>query len=48
MAKLKISNDWWTAPAESDNGNLILVTGRRDLLFEKDRRQAVASLYHRG
>lgn len=31
MAKLKISNDWWTAPAESDNGNLILVTGRRDL-----------------
>ena len=29
MAKLKISNDWWTAPAEGENGNLILVTGRR-------------------
>ena len=31
MAKLKISGDWWTAPAEGDNGNLILVTGRRGL-----------------
>ena len=31
MAKLKISNDWWTAPAEGENGNLILVTGRRDM-----------------
>lgn len=31
MAKLKISDDWWTAPAEGDNGNLILVTGRRGL-----------------
>lgn len=29
MAQLRISNDWWTAPAEGDNGNLILVTGRR-------------------
>lgn len=29
MAKLKISDDWWTAPAEGENGNLILVTGRR-------------------
>ena len=29
MAKLRISDDWWTAPAEGDNGNLILVTGRR-------------------
>ena len=29
MAKLRISNDWWTAPAEGENGNLILVTGRR-------------------
>lgn len=29
MAKLRISDDWWTAPAESDNGHLILVTGRR-------------------
>ena len=31
MAKLKISNEWWTAPAEADNGQLILVTGRRDM-----------------
>ena len=31
MSKLIISNDWWTAPAESDNGNLILVTGRRGM-----------------
>ncbi len=29
MAKLRISNDWWTAPAEGENGSLILVTGRR-------------------
>lgn len=31
MAKLNIPNDWWTAPAEGDNGELIIVTGRRDL-----------------
>ena len=31
MAKLKISNDWWTAPAEGENGTLVLVTGRRAL-----------------
>ena len=29
MAKLKIPDEWWTAPAESDNGELILVTGRK-------------------
>ncbi len=29
MAKLKICNDWWTAPAEGDNGQLVMVTGRR-------------------
>jgi len=29
MAKLRISKDWWTAPAEGENGSLILVTGRR-------------------
>lgn len=23
--------EWWTAPAESDNGDLIMVTGRRDV-----------------
>ena len=29
MAKLFISDDWWTAPAEGEGGRLILVTGRR-------------------
>ena len=29
MAKLKIPDEWWTAPAESASGELILVTGRR-------------------
>ena len=29
MARLKISDDWWTAPVESENGKLLLVTGRR-------------------
>ena len=29
MAKLRISDEWWTAPAEGESGNLILVTGRR-------------------
>ena len=29
MAKLKIPYEWWTAPAEGDSGELILVTGRR-------------------
>ena len=29
MAKLRISDDWWTAPAQGENGNLILVKGRR-------------------
>jgi hypothetical protein len=24
-------SDWWTAPTESENGNLIMVTGRRDI-----------------
>ena len=31
MAKLTISDDWWTAPAEGDSGRLILVTGRRGM-----------------
>ncbi len=25
------NSDWWTAPTESENGNLIMVTGRRDV-----------------
>ena len=31
MAKINIPDEWWTAPAEGDNGELILVTGRRDM-----------------
>lgn len=29
MAKLKIGNEWWTSPAEGDNGETIIVTGRK-------------------
>lgn len=36
MAKLKIPNDWWTAPAEAENGQLIMVTGRRGMSVVKD------------
>ena len=25
------NNDWWTSPAESEDGKLIMVTGRRDV-----------------
>ena len=25
------NSDWWTAPTESENGNIIMVTGRRDI-----------------
>lgn len=28
---MKISTDWWTCPTESENGRLIMVTGRRNL-----------------
>lgn len=28
MAKLKIGNEWWTSPTESETGALIMVTGR--------------------
>ncbi len=31
MAKLKISEDWWTAPSEDKDGRTVLVTGRRAL-----------------
>ena len=31
MAKMTICNDWLTAPAEGESGNLILVTGRRGM-----------------
>ena len=29
MTKFKIGDDWWTTPTESENGNKIIVTGRR-------------------
>lgn len=25
------NNDWWTSPAESEDGKLVMVTGRRDV-----------------
>lgn len=28
---MKISSEWWTSPTESENGRLIMVTGRRDM-----------------
>ena len=31
MAKLNISEDWWTAPSEDSEGRTVLVTGRRSL-----------------
>lgn len=31
MAKLKIIEDWWTAPSEDSEGRTVLVTGRRAL-----------------
>ena len=34
MAKLKITDEWWSAPAESDTGELIIVTGRRNMEAE--------------
>ncbi len=36
MAKLAISNEWWTAPAEAENGKLVLVTGRKGLENVRD------------
>lgn len=33
------TNDWWTSPTESENGRLIMVTGRRDVdKFRKNPR----------
>lgn len=29
MKKIKIADEWWSCPAESDNGRTIIVTGRR-------------------
>lgn len=31
MAKLSISDDWWTAPSEDREGRTVMVTGRRSL-----------------
>lgn len=30
------AGDWWTAPAESESGRLIMVTGRRDVARFRD------------
>lgn len=31
MSKLKIGDEWWTTPTESESGNLIIVTGRKGI-----------------
>ena len=31
MSKLKISDEWWSAPLEGDNGDLVIVTARDDM-----------------
>ena len=31
MPKLNVSSEWWTAPTESEDGHLIIVTGRSDI-----------------
>lgn len=37
-----IPGDWWTAPAESESGRLIMVTGRRDVdTFRKNPRFSI-------
>ncbi|MBQ1987708.1 MAG: DUF695 domain-containing protein [Muribaculaceae bacterium] len=28
---MKLTDEWWTSPAEADNGALVMVTGRRDM-----------------
>lgn len=41
MARLHISTDWWTAPTEAENGNLIMVTGRRGLDNVRDTQKYI-------
>lgn len=31
MTKFKIGDDWWTTPTSAENGNRIIVTGRRNV-----------------
>ena len=31
MGRLKLSDEWWSAPTEAENGRVIIVTGRRDM-----------------
>lgn len=39
MTRLKIGDEWWTAPAEGDGGSLVMVTGRAgvDSVMESGR-----------
>ena len=36
MAKLKVGDEWWTAPAEDDQGRTVMVTGRGGIGHVKD------------
>lgn len=31
MANIKVTDEWWTSPTESETGGLIIVTGRRNV-----------------
>lgn len=33
---MDFKGDWWTAPAEGDNGNTVMVTGRKDVAKFRD------------
>ena len=33
---IKIGNEWWTSPTESDSGKLIMVTGRKGVEEAKE------------
>lgn len=36
MTRPKIGDEWWSAPTESENGNLIIVTGRENAIAAKE------------
>lgn len=31
MSKINIPDEWWSAPAQSEDGQLVIVTGRKDM-----------------
>ncbi len=43
---MKLGNDWWTSPTESESGRLVMVTGRRGV--EKARESGKYNIYTDG